>query len=595
MSERRAIVTLAIGAEFRRRWSEICSQNWSRYAARHGYDIICIEEPLDSSERAQRRSPAWQKCLVLSQPFSARYDRIVWMDSDILLNPHAPDVSEGVPCDKVGAVDEFGIPTPEMHRLVRLKDYARWRRLRVPFIDNPDPHAYYSVYGLPRGFGQVVQTGVMVLSPGHHRDLLERTYGTYEDRGPGWNYEMRPLSYELMAADAVHWIDPAFNFLYGIYESLHFPFLAESDDPARRADCLREARRNTHFLHFAGSTQHMALAASLEPEIGPREAVTRRVPVPPWAEWRARAPVALFIFNRPQTTELVFEAIRAARPATLAVVADGPRPGVRGDAAACAAARSVIERVDWSCDVRTLLAPANLGLRARVESGMAWLFSQFDEAIILEDDCVPEATFFRFCDEMLERYRGDTRVLSVSGGSFQCGRRRGTASYYFSRHGHVWGWATWRRAWNLHDPRMTDWPEARAEGWLTARFGSSVARQYWDHIFETAYRTGHTWDYRWCFSCHRLGGLHVIPNVNLVSNYGFDEGATHTQQANSVFAFLPTSPMRFPLVHPDAVRADVEADDFTEDILYSGNLRRAFERARSRSAALRAARSRGDE
>lgn len=595
MSERRAIVTLAIGDEFRRRWKEICSPNWSRYAARHGYDLICIDEALDSSERARLRSPAWQKCLVLSQPFSDRYDRIVWMDSDILIRPDAPDVMAGVPAEMVGAVDEFGTPSPELHRLVRLKDYARWRRLHVPFIDNPNPHSYYSVYGFPRGFDHVVQTGVMVLSPEHHRDLLERTYLTHEDKGPGWNYEMRPLSYELLAAGRVHWIDPKFNYLLGIYESLHFPFLAESDDPVRRADCLREARRNTYFLHFAGSTQHMSLAASLESQIDARDDARQLARVSAQAEWRTRSPVALFIFNRPETTRLVFDAIRAARPATLAVIADGPRPGVPGDVAACASAQSVIARVDWPCDVRTLISPSNMGLRARIESGLSWLFSQFEEAIILEDDCVPELTFFRFCDEMLARYRDDTRVLSVSGSSFQFGAQRGAGSYYFSRHGHVWGWATWRRAWAIHDPAMTDWPRARSDGWLATQFGAPVAQQYWEHIFQTAYQTSHTWDYPWCFTCRRHGGFHVMPNRNLVSNYGFDEGATHTQQERSIFAFLPTSPIEFPLAHPDVVHPDLEADDFTEDILYSGNLRRAFERGRAHAAALRAARFRVSE
>lgn len=593
MSERRAIVTLAIGAEFRRRWDEIVRPNWSRYAARHGYDVICVDEPLDSSERARLRSPAWQKCLVLSQPFSARYDRIVWMDSDVLVNPHAPDVSVGVPIDKVGAVDEFGIPTARLHRLIRLKQYAHWRRTGVQFIDNPSPRSYYAVYGLAGGFDHVVQTGVMVLSPAHHRDVLERTYRSYEDKGPGWNYEMRPLSHELLATDCVHWIDPKFNFLYGIYESLHFPFLAESSDRGRLADCLRDARRDAHFLHFAGSTGHMSLAASLEPEAAAGARAGRAAGAPAPAGPGVRSPVVLFIFNRPETTRLVFDAIRAARPARLAVIADGPRPDVPGDVAACAEARSVLDGVDWICDVRTLLSPVNMGLRARIESGLSWIFSQSEEAVILEDDCVPDPTFFRFCDEMLDRYRNDAKVLSVSGSSFQFGRQRGEGSYYFSRHGHVWGWATWRRAWSLHDPAMTEWPKARRDGWLSTQLSAPVAQQYWEHIFETAYRSAHTWDYPWRFSYWRRHGLHVIPNVNLVSNYGFDDDATHTQQDRSIFAFLPTVPMQFPLVHPAIVQPDREADDFTEDVLYSGNLRRAFERARSRSAALRAARARG--
>src|SRR5512144_2432423 len=123
MTGRKALVTMAIGASFRRRWLGICRDNWRTYADRHGYDLICLDEPLDDSDRARRRSPAWQKCLILSQPFSRDYDRLVWVDLDILINPLAPDICQGVPIEKVGGVDEYSIPTPELHRRMLAKNY----------------------------------------------------------------------------------------------------------------------------------------------------------------------------------------------------------------------------------------------------------------------------------------------------------------------------------------------------------------------------------------------------------------------------------------------------------------------------------------
>jgi hypothetical protein len=293
-------------------------------------------------------------------------------------------------------------------------------------------------------------------------------------------------------------------------------------------------------------------------------------------------PVALFLFNRPETTAAVFEVIRRARPATLLAIADAPRPDHPGDGDACAAARAILDRVDWPCDLRRQFAEEHLGLKSRVESGLTWVFSQFDRAIVLEDDCVPEITFFRFCEELLARYADDPAVLSISGNNFQFGRVRGEASYYFSRNCHIWGWATWARAWALHDPEMSEWPAAKAEGWLDGLLATRHERQYWSYLFETNYRTRHTWDYAWLFSYRRRGGVHVVPNVNLVSNHGFGTAATHTRLADSLFASLPTQPMEFPLVHPPTTPVDVEADAFTEDVLYSGNLRRALERGRGR-------------
>ena len=165
------------------------------------------------------------------------------------------------------------------------------------------------------------------------------------------------------------------------------------------------------------------------------------------AHYNLRTPVALLIFNRPDTTERVFNAVAKARPSKLLVVADGPRDSRPGEAARCEQTRAIIKRVDWDCEVITNFADRNMGCKLRVSSGIDWIFEQVEEAIILEDDCLPDPSFFRFCDEMLERYRDNERVGMVSGGNLQFGRHRGTGSYYFSKYTHIWGWASWRRAW----------------------------------------------------------------------------------------------------------------------------------------------------
>jgi hypothetical protein len=177
-------------------------------------------------------------------------------------------------------------------------------------------------------------------------------------------------------------------------------------------------------------------------------------------------PVAFIIFNRPDTTARVFEAIRRAEPPQLLIVADGPRVDRPSDVERCAAARAVIERVDWDCEVLTNYAEANMGLADRVSSGLDWVFSLCDRAIVLEDDCLPDPSFFRFCDELLDRYRDDERVMAISGDNFQLGRRRTRYSYYLSRYNHCWGWATWRRGWQHYDHRMQLWPLVRDGGWL---------------------------------------------------------------------------------------------------------------------------------
>jgi hypothetical protein len=245
MSARKAIVTLAIGDQYYQPWKKWCKPNWQAYASKHGYDLICIDRPLDNSDRAKRRSPAWQKCLILNQDFAQRYERIVWLDSDILINSaSAPCVTAGVPVDKVGAVEATSAPTREWfsHALTRL--YQLWGSEAVI---NYSAQEYYNNHGLPSGFNEVVQTGVLVLSPKYHRQLLEKTYNEYEEKGGReWHMEMRPLSYELLKAGAVQWIDHRFNLNWVEQQILYYPFLVTLDS--------RHAPADRFFFHLGGGS-----------------------------------------------------------------------------------------------------------------------------------------------------------------------------------------------------------------------------------------------------------------------------------------------------------------------------------------------------
>jgi len=287
------------------------------------------------------------------------------------------------------------------------------------------------------------------------------------------------------------------------------------------------------------------------------------------SEWQLKTPVAFIIFNRPDTTERVFSEIAKAKPPKLLVIADGPRANRPGEAERCATTRAVIERVDWPCEVLTNFSDVNLGCKGRVSSGIDWVFENVEEAIILEDDCLPDPSFFRFCEEMLGRYRHDQRIGMISGDNFQFGRRHGEDSYYFSKYVHIWGWATWRDRWRgAYDVNIELWPMVRDNGRLQDLVFDKDEANYWAAIFERVHQGGiDTWDYQWVFANWVEGRLSILPSVNLISNIGFGVDATHTTGI-SPLADLPAEAMQFPLVHPALRARNGSADRFSDRVCF---------------------------
>ena len=271
-------------------------------------------------------------------------------------------------------------------------------------------------------------------------------------------------------------------------------------------------------------------------------------------------PVALLIFNRPDLTARVLDAMRIARPGMLFVFADGPRDS--RDVDRCTQARAVIDTVDWECRVFKHYSDRNLGCRNGVARGISWVFSHVEEAIILEDDCLPGASFFFWCQDLLARYRDDTRIMEIGGCNFQFGRVRTDYSYYFSKYPHTWGWATWRRAWRHFDVEISLWPALKEKRIIELLCDNSAEADYWTRIFDDLYEGRlDTWDYQWLLALWSQSGLSAVPEKNLVQNIGFRDDATHTKTPGHFLAEQGADDL-WSIRHPPLVFRHREADQF---------------------------------
>jgi cephalosporin hydroxylase len=281
--------------------------------------------------------------------------------------------------------------------------------------------------------------------------------------------------------------------------------------------------------------------------------------------------ILLIVFNRPDTTSVVFEAIRQARPTRLYVAGDGARSGRDDEVELCNQVREIATAVDWPCQLVTLFRSENLGCKWAVSSAINWFFEHEEAGIILEDDVVPVPSFFLYCDEMLDFYKNNEKVMMISGCNMIANNFVATSSYFFTRYVHIWGWATWRRAWKKYDVAMTEWPQWRESDDLSKFLGKNKKlTSSWTQIFDAMHRgTIDTWDYQWVFACWKNNGLSILPKNNLIKNIGFGEGATHTNFGEPAY-LLESKPaeLEFPLSHPENITRSVEADILQERYIY---------------------------
>ena len=294
-------------------------------------------------------------------------------------------------------------------------------------------------------------------------------------------------------------------------------------------------------------------------------------------------PILFIIFNRPDTTIRVFEEIRKQQPRQLFIAADGQRPNRPGEAALSEESRRIALNIDWPCEVKTLFREKNLGCGKAVSSAITWFFENVEEGIILEDDCLPHPDFFRFCIEMLECYRHDNSIMHIGGGNFQNGKNIEHSSYYFSQIAHVWGWASWRRAWKLYDFNITDFLVFCKSSRFPFSDDTFVNEKLMKIYADVHNGKIDTWDYQWTFSIQCNKGFTIIPKGNLVSNIGFGCSATHTKDENSKNSCIPITNLDFPLKHPRRIKMNKSADlrFYRKEYNYKPITRRLLEKIKS--------------
>lgn len=273
-------------------------------------------------------------------------------------------------------------------------------------------------------------------------------------------------------------------------------------------------------------------------------------------------PVLLLIFNRLETTKLVFEAIRKRQPAFLFIAADGPRTNKEGEKEITDLVRNyVIENIDWDCEVKTLFRDENLGCGRAVSEGISWFFDNVESGIILEDDCLPEASFFNFCEELLNLYKYNSQIVHISGNNFQDESTSYNCSYYYSKYPNSWGWATWKRAWKIFDLKLE---KEDYDKKINSLNNFKNEKNYFKHMIKyiKAGNYYHIWDFQWLLTTNIQKGLCIVPAINLVTNIGFGEAATHTFGEPNLFLSRETFSIRFPLVHNSNFEIDVEKDKY---------------------------------
>lgn len=285
--------------------------------------------------------------------------------------------------------------------------------------------------------------------------------------------------------------------------------------------------------------------------------------------------VAIIVFNRPRQTKELLLALRRVRPSKLFVIADGPREGNADDLLLCAEVRSLIDNyIDWSCKVYKKYRDENFGCGLSPADGISWVFEHVEDAIILEDDCLPNESFFFFCKENLVRHALNSRVMMISGNNHLLGKKNISNSYFYSINTQTHGWATWKRAWSCYDFYMRDWPKRRSVIWLWNIHHDLKYAFKWRRMFDHVYKAANTsikydcWDFQWTYACWKNSALNIIPHRNLVSNNGYGLDATHITPLDHPLAHLKSEEINFPLIHPSLVSQDKAADRILSKIVY---------------------------
>ena len=274
-------------------------------------------------------------------------------------------------------------------------------------------------------------------------------------------------------------------------------------------------------------------------------------------------PVLLLVFNRPDTTRRVFQRIKEIQPSQLFIAADGARPTKEGELEKCEAVKKlVLDNIDWPCEVNTLFRDQNLGCGKAVSGAITWFFQHVEEGIILEDDILPDKSFFSFCQELLEKYRYDDRIKVIGGSNIQKNTNAIRDSYYFSSICRIWGWASWRRVWDQYDFSLQTIKEDEIEGILRNYYSSGTIVEQWKKVFtDLKAKKIDTWDYQLVFSIWKNKGINIVSSKNLVCNIGFGVDATHTQHLHDTYNNQRVESLD-KVFHPQKIKISTKQDKY---------------------------------
>lgn len=274
-------------------------------------------------------------------------------------------------------------------------------------------------------------------------------------------------------------------------------------------------------------------------------------------------PVLFILFNRPKHAQLVLERLKLIKPTRLFVSVDGPRAKVDADIKGVEECLALLDTIDWQCTVIKLINEKNLGCKIAVSQAITWFFSQVEAGIILEDDCLPDPTFFDYCRTLLHKYAHNSNIMHIGGCNLYEGLRWSEDSYFFTNIPHIWGWATWSRAWEKYNVDIPEYPLFAQSGIIDTITLDVGSRRFWKKSFNAVYEGKiDTWDYQWVFTIWLHKGFCITPNQNLVSNIGFDQDATHTV-VDSTMANIPTVPIKVELMKcPNKVEICYDAIEY---------------------------------
>ena len=293
-------------------------------------------------------------------------------------------------------------------------------------------------------------------------------------------------------------------------------------------------------------------------------------------ENKFKTPILIIAWKRPKQTKELIQKIKKINPDNLYIACDGPKnQNTLDDNKVKKTKELLLGSFEEVRQKKYFFSNKNQGCKLGVSNAINWFFENEKEGIILEDDCIPHLDFFSFCQEMLETYRNDERIWSITGHNQQNNIQRGSGTYYFSKYPRSWGWATWKRCWVKYDRDITDWPNIKSKGILKNKLKNQREINFWEKILDSIYyyNLPNTWDYQWTLSSFLNSGLTIVPNKNLIKNIGFDEDATHTFMSDSntfIEIDLEKNNDIFPTIHPDYFVINKEADKIVDILEYSG-------------------------